>query len=252
MPGYNMLEDDFKNFKDIKFVSIEVIRNDLDFEKADKIDCGLFLGVLEKETDNIDNSKFVGVITSASTIKLFNVTEYNILSINVLNDVTRHTVIYGSNDGDQKQALEDLAAVTTALKKEERICKEDPREEIIDTDSYEDYENEVFDEVEINTSVTNTTNNNKSTTSSTTSNTTNSYTKPVDNTPKVFKIRRKGKMPSFERIDAMKQKIKNLAGIEVKVPVLKCDLEENKEKEVETTLDNSEINDYYDRMYGAM
>jgi len=224
----------------IKYVAVEIIKKDS--TAAIDIECGLFMGIIKKlSKKNIEDS-FLTLILSEDSIKLYNVTEYAIVTIDIVDVDTRYFTVFTNEASDQKVALKLLKRVVNIMTNDNRLYSNDHNKELIDVDTYKDFPATVFkyNNLTQNTGDDETTKNDVVKKSS--NSTTVSSVKKLEG-PVVTNIRRKGKLPNEKKLMSMRDKVMRIANGTFKMkrlPVLPCD--NNSEKD---TFDKEEITKYY-------
>lgn len=226
------------DLKKIKYVAIEVIRKGI--AKAANVECGLFMGIVKKKDKSQVTRKFLALVVSDASVRLFNLDEYDVMTIDATDEESRYmTVFTKADDKDQDAAKLLLKEITAKLSTEKRLYPNDPNKEIIDIDTYEDYPDAVLksdnltaDKV-VNESTSSTSNTTGSTNNANYSSGTTYNNTTVKKDPVVTSIKRKGKLPLTEKMDSMKDKVQRLAEgtFELKaLPILDCDKKEEDKK----------------------
>lgn len=233
------------DLKDIKYSAVEVIRKGA--EKSNAVECGLYMGILTKQDKNKHDKSFLVLVTSKSTLRMYNLDEYDIIAIDIMEKAARYLTVFTKETEDQVAAQLLLTEIVENLHAEKRLYKNDPNKELIDIESYEDYPSAILTSDNLTgedtkSSSTSTTkksysssggysNNSGYNSGSTSTNKTNTYQKP-----KVFNIKRKGKLPKTEKLETMMEKVQKIAAgdFELNLPVPECDREDKKSIQTDT------------------
>lgn len=240
------------DLKDIKYTAAEVIRKGTD--KASAVECGLYMGILTKQDKNKQDKSFLVLVNSKSTLRMYNLDEYDIVAIDVMEKSARYLTVFTKEAEDQTAAQIFLNEVVENLEKENRLYPNDPNKELIDIDTYEDYPSAILTSDNL-TGESTEDKSSKSTTKSDSTTYSNGYSPAHGNNttnttktttyqaakPKVFSIKRKGKLPKTEKLDTMKDKVRRLASGDFELtnlPIPECDKEDKKSTQSEKTTDN--------------
>lgn len=233
--------------KEIKYVAVEVLRNKA--VTAADVECGLYMGIVAKpDKDNVER-KFLTLMVSSVAVRLYNLDEYDILTVDVMDKDARYMTIFNNSDSDQVAAAVLLKEITKNLEEDKRLYINDPQRQLIDVDTYEDYPETILNSDNITGDVTKssssstggttkTTGGSAGSTNNTTTGSTYDYTSTVKEEPKVTKISRKGKLPATDRLEKMREKVKMLAEAdvqEIKLPIPECDREEENDDDKKTS-----------------
>jgi len=220
------------NLKEVKYVAVEVIRNNA--VKAADIECGLFMGICCKKDTTNRVHKFLALLTNKTSVRLYNMSEYKIVTVDTVAETTRYMTIFTHEALEQVEATTLLGELTVVLNKEEKLYKNDPNKELIDVDKYTDYPKAIleFDNItqeRANPSIAEKAGayhaGNHYPPANSTSQTTSSYV-AVDKKPEVTVIKRKGRLPSTETLLKMKECVKLIASGQFVVkalPIPECD-----------------------------
>lgn len=222
----------------IKYAAIEVIRNGA--KSADDIECGAVMGICRRKDDKDVEIPFLAVVNSANSIRLYNLNEYKIITLDILDDDTRYMTVYTNTVDDQDAAVQMIDQLVKQMEDADQLMVNDARKELIDVEKYTDMPdavlegNNLSDKVSKSDKFSTSSGTDYSTQHSTT--TTTTYTKQV---PTVLSVKRKGKLPSQDRLSAMRDKVVQLALGEFDInplPTPKCDMEHvRKATEKQTT-----------------
>jgi len=217
-----------KELTKIKYAAIEVIRNGA--KSADDIECGAVMGICRRKDDKDNVIPFLAVVNSANSIRLYNLNEYKVITLDILDDATRYMTVYTNTVDDQDAAIDMIDQLVEQMKEAGRLMANDTHNELIDVERYENMPDAVLEGSNLsdktksgNNSSTNNSSNQQSTITNTT---TTTYVKKI---PTVLSVKRKGKLPSSDRLSAMRDKVVQLALGEFNVntlPVPKCDIED--------------------------
>lgn len=227
------------DLKDIKYVAVEVIREGM--TRASNTECGLYMGITKKvDKDKVEHD-FLILVTGKAAIRMYNLDMYDVITVDAVDSASRYMTVFNKDDEDQRAAIELLKEITSELTEDKRLYVNDPNKEIIDVDTYKDYPVHILESDNItgsaasNTSQKSTagstgggTNTNKAGTGTGTTSTTYTSTKQE---PKVFSIKRKGKLPSLDKMEAMKDKVLRLASGDFELtmlPIPECDKDDKK------------------------
>lgn len=225
-----------QNLKDIKYVAVEIIRNNA--TKASDIECGLFMGICSKKDSNQQEHKFLAALTNKSTVRLYNTSEYKIVTVDLVADVTRYMTVFTNETLDQAEAILLLEELTAQLDTEGKIYINDPSRELIDPELYTGYPEAVllYDNLTQEKSDTASTAGARSTgVAGFCPNTTYAHTPIVEKEPEVTIIKRKGRLPGLETLTKMRESVKLIATGQVVVKALPIpDCDQKKEEKVMT------------------
>ena len=216
------------------YVSVEIVKKDA--SKATDIDPGLFMGVCVRKDSKDEVYNFITIMTDKNTIKLYNKTEYDVVSIDVVNENTKYTTIYNKSDKDQSEALNELKYITKYMIETRGIgYPNDNKNELIDPTYYKEYPKDLIGkELVLNKDTNKSSNSSNNFNRFNNHNSSSTYNRSdVDKEPVLSKIKRKGKLPNTEKLTTMKDKVKRIASGEYKldpIPIPDCD-KEGAEKE---------------------
>ncbi len=216
----------------IKYAAVEVIRNN--GKTADDIECGAVMGICRRKDDKETIIPFLAVVNSTNSIRLYNLNEYHIVTFDVLDDDIRYMTVYTDTEEDQAAAVLMIDQLVAQMAESGHLMANDAHKELIDVEKYEDMPDAVLEGKNLSddTKKTNTSSSSSSQGYTKTSTHTSTYTKTE---PTIMSVKRKGKLPSPDRLIKMRDKVMLLASGELEMPILhtpKCDLEAaTKEKE---------------------
>lgn len=216
-----MLVTDIKNFD---YVAVEVIENP--GLKVTQIECGLFMGILTHSSNTSKEAHFIALQTAESAVRLYNLNEFNILSIEALSSDMNYLTVFRNTDLDQNKAVEILHEVVKEMGANNRLFDTTPKCELIDVDSYSNFPAHFL----VNNTLSGSTDTNVYKPSSTKHTNYVPYTNKEPEKPKVLNFRRKGKLPEKTKLDKMREMVQALASgnIEMcKLPVIPCDVVES-------------------------
>ena len=211
-----------KELTKIKYAAIEVIRND--GKTADDIECGAVMGICRRKDDKEDIIPFLAVVTSTSTIRLYNLNEYKIVTFDILDDSTRYMTVYTNTEDDQLAAIQMVDQLVEQMEEAGRLMANDTHKELIDVEQYKDMPDSVLEGDNLSDSKLD----NKKVGDSSLKTSTTTYVKKE---PTVLIIKRRDKLPSSASLKVMRQKVIMLATgafTMPPLPVLGCDIEEEK------------------------
>lgn len=208
-------------------VSIEVIKKTA--KEVTDVYFGLFMGICSRKDEKDEEYKFITIMTSKNTIKLFNKIEYDVMSINIINYDTKCTTIFNKSSKDQNEAIENLEKISFHMIDIEKMgYHNDTKKELIDPTYYKEINNELNNELIGKNSVKKYTNK----TSTKYNNSTKHNNEVKNKGPELGKIKRKGKLPNKNKLDDIKDKVKRIASGNYKmdpIPIPNCDKKEGKE-----------------------
>lgn len=215
------------DLKEIKYIAVEVIRKGI--VKASNVECGLFMGIVKKLDKGKVERKFLALVVSDASVRLFNMDEYDIMTIDSTDVESRYFTVFTNQLADQAAAGVLLNEITVKLGEEKRLYPNDPNKELIDIDTYKDYPDAVLESDNLTAEKT-TGGGTKSTgsTGSTYTSTHNNTTTTTKQEPTVTNIKRKGKLPKAEKLTTMREKVLLIASgdFEFKaLPIPECDRE---------------------------
>ena len=218
------------NLKEIKYVAVEVIRRTA--IKAADIECGLFMGVCSRQDCNNKEHTFIALQVTKDSVRMYNAAEYKIVTVDLVSESTRYMTVFTHEIIDQIEGLTLLRELTMALEKEGKTYKNDPNKALIDVDLYKDYPEVIL--TGNNITQENKTTETKDTDSSSIysagnrvdyTNIQNKFTTVVKD-PVVAIMKRKGRLPSVETLEKMKDLVKLIAKGEFttkQIPIPECD-----------------------------
>jgi len=215
-------------FKKIDYVALEVIRKKA--TKASDIDCGLYMGVCcRKDTKNVEHNVLT-VLTSKNSLRLYNLSEYNVVTIDVVADETRYMTVFTNELLDQVEAGLLLKEITTVLDKDNRLYTNDVHKELINVETYREWPAIVLEGRDL-TSKSGTSNTGTTTATENPVYSHTPYVPPVEKVPEVTVIKRKGKLPSIDVLTNMRDKVilLGLGQFTFKLFVPDCDKEKPKD-----------------------
>lgn len=220
-----MLKSDINGGFD--YVAVEVIENQ--GTKVTQIECGLFMGIITHVSNVGREAKFLTLQVSDTGVRMYNLNEFNVLSIGALDKDMHYLTVYRNTAEEQKDAVTVLSTVVNEMGKSNRLFDTTPGSEMIDVDT--------FKNVPLNILTTNTLSGNvegnlygKSTTYhrdvyDDDDYSIYNYRKPEK--PTVLSFKRKGKLPAKENLDKMLEMVKAVTAGEFdvgKIPIPQCDV----------------------------
>jgi len=230
----------------IKYAAVEVIRNGA--SSAEDIECGAVMGICRRKNDQNVEISFLAVVNSPSSIRLYNLTEYKIVTLDILDDATRYMTVYTNTEEDQKAAVQMVDKLVQQMAEINHLMANDPYKELIDVEHYDQMPDAVLEGNNLSDKINKDNDKTSTKTSSTSSSISSIYSQSTTNnthtqstvytkqTPTVLNVKRKGKLPSTKKLSAMRDKVVQLATGQFKVnnlPVPKCDIViEDKKKNV--------------------
>jgi len=210
----------------IKYAAIEVIRND--GKTADDIECGAVMGICRRKDGKEDVIPFLALVVSTSAIRLYNLNEYKIVTFDILDDSTRYMTVFTDTEDDQLAAIQMVDQLVEQMEGLGRLMANDTHKELIDVEQYKDMPDSVLEGDNLSD---NKKTGDLSTSTSTSTTTETSTTTYVKKEPTVLVIKRRGKLPSLDRLKTMRQKVIMLANGVFTIPplpILECDIENEK------------------------
>ncbi len=217
----------------IKYAAVEVIRNGA--LSANSIECGALMGICRKKDDKQNELQFLVIANTGSSLRLYNLDEYKIVTLDILDDEIRYMTVFTDTDDDQKASIDMIDEVVEQMNNSDRLMENDARNELIDVETYVELPDAVLEcnnfsgKPSTTTKITNTkTTIDNTVTKSGYNSTAGTNTTTYNRTPTLMRIGRKGKLPAPDRLQAMKVKVMQLATGVFEMPTLpipKCDLE---------------------------
>ena len=125
------------DLKEIKYIAVEVIKAGI--SKADEVQCGLFMGICRKKDNQNVYQKFLILMVSENSVRMYNLNTYNIVTIDTTDIVSRYMTVFLNETEDQKDAIKFLDELTEVLKSEKKLYINDPNDELVDVENYKDY-----------------------------------------------------------------------------------------------------------------
>ena len=219
------------NFIKIQYIAVEVIKKNS--TKVSDVECGLLMGICTKKNVTDDELKFLVLAIRKESVRLYNLNEFNILTVDILDNNIRYMTVFTNTKEDQKSSINMIKEITNQLEKDGKLQENDINNELINIETYTDYpeviltannisEKIIDDNTTVNNTNTNTTVNNDITT-----------VKYIKTEPTVLNFKRKGALPSIKKLELMKNKVVKLASGQFKLKKLHipiCDLKENDEE----------------------
>ena len=224
-----MLESDITGTFD--YVAVEVIENP--GLKVTDIECGLFMGIITHSSATNKEAHFLALQTAESSVRLYNMNEFNVLSLEALDADMNYLTVFRNTAQDQEQAAGVLRAFVKAMGESWRLFDSTPNCELIDVDSYTNVPSHILTGNTLTGSTEGTTY--KRSNATYINDTT--YTRREPAKPTVLHFKRKGKLPSEERLTKMKSMVLALSTGELdlgKFPFPKCDVVEEPAEETAT------------------
>jgi len=120
-----------------KYASVEVIKNGATM--AQDLEVGLFMGLCTRKDNGGKDVRFIVLLSSLTTVRIYNLSEYTIVTFETAIDDTSHMTIFTASDVDQMSAIKILELFTKRMESEGRVLANDPDKEIIDVNSYVDF-----------------------------------------------------------------------------------------------------------------
>lgn len=220
------------NIVGLKYVAVEVIPKNS--AKIGEVECGAYMGIVKQKDLNGEEVQFLALLTAETTIRMYNLDEFNVLAIDALDKEMKYLTVFTNEVTDQEEAYNILKAVTKTMTKEGRLFANDPEKELINVDSYKDMPKAVLlannlSDNKVGTGTNNNSFNNHTKTGGTTG-TTNygtTYTPPPK--PTVLSFRRKGKLPSVEKLERVRELVMGISSGDILPRVLPTPKSEQKE-----------------------
>jgi hypothetical protein len=227
-----MLESDIGG-KNFDYVAVEVIENP--GLRVTQIESGLFMGILTHSSGSTKESHFIALQTGDSAVRLYNLKEFNILTVEALSVNMNYMTVFKNSKDDQNEAFGILRAVVKEMAAHNRLFDTTPNCELIDVDSYVNVPAHIL----VNDTLSGTTGTSYNRPTTTTTKYGNDYQPYVykePEKPKVLNFKRKGKLPAPEKLENMRKMVQALTagktGVVIgKLPVPKCDVIESPPKE---------------------
>lgn len=125
------------NLTEIKYVGIEVIKKD--GTGKEDITSGLFLGIWDNLDNKEEKQRFLVVMDSKTTVRLFNTQFYNVLTFKVLDDETEYLTVFKKDKSDQTAAIEMLDGFVDVFRSANKLMATDATGQLIDPNEYSKY-----------------------------------------------------------------------------------------------------------------
>lgn len=225
-----MLTTDLNN---LKYVAVEVIKKP--GTKLIDVECGAFMGIISHENASKTMTKFIVLQNSPNSVRLYNLTEYGIMTIQAQSADMRYMTVFTKND--QAEAEDVLKQITTAMRVQKRLYSLTPNNELINVDSYTLMPEIVLTGNNLSSSVTDKIITEHKTTTVAGFNTryinsaacgyVSNYTQhTVQEKPTVLSFKRKGKLPTIDKLNKMRELVVALDenNTTFKIPIPKCDV----------------------------
>ncbi len=234
---------------DLKYVAVEVIKNP--GSKIIDVECGAFMGVVTHESGTGAVTTFVALQNTVNSIRLYNINEYGIVTVQAQSKDMRYMTVFTKND--QVEAVNLLKQIVAAMKAQRRLYSLTPGNELINVDSYTNMPeivltgNNLSSSITDKTETTNTNTGDHRGTSAAGYSYDSGYTPYVaPQKPTILSFKRKGKLPTEERLKQMRFLVSELSekNITFKIPIPKCDIPEQQQI-VETEQEAHPPNEQY-------
>jgi len=227
----------------VKYVAVELIGNSTDDIK--NIECGLFMGITKRKDTGGKISTFMVVALTDKMVKIFNIDDYGIVTIEIVENMTRFTSIFKSTASDQASAIATLDFIIAGMDVDGRLLKNDLNKELIDIETYSEYNYWVISEK----SNLNSYGSGETSKTTTKTNFSKPKGKPPEKKPELFFIERKEPLVEKEALNLMYEAVTNLDPRAIEILV--CDVDVQKENQV-TVVENSEdIKTHDDNFYDS-
>lgn len=219
----------------VKYVAVEILANTSDNVKD--IECGLFIGITLRTSKDNKITSFIVVALTNNIIKIFNLSDYGIVTIELVEDMTRFTTIFEMTKTDQLSAISTLDFITEGMHAEGRLLKNDLKHELIDIDTYSEYDNWVISTggnlSGYGDSDTNKGRVNKNLLPETT-------VKKVEKKPELGFIEKKGSLTNKNSLSAIYELVKKINYFEFSLPICSVDIHNKNDKKVEIDIDTTD------------
>lgn len=226
------LSDDIRDFD---YVAVEVVENP--GLNVSQIECGLFMGILSHDSGTDKEAHFLALQTTDASVRLYNMSEFNVLSIDALNADMNYLTVFRNTAKDQDEAADILRAIVKEMSKNNRLFDTTPHCELIDVDSYTNVPEHILSSNTLSGNPASTGTKTKKHNNIRPISTHTPYVHKEPAKPTVLNFRRKGKLPEQAKLDKMKAMVMAIASGElgeIKLPVPKCDVVEEQPKEEAT------------------
>jgi len=223
----------------VKYVAVEMLSNTSD--KVKDVECGLFIGITRrKDKDKIIS--FIVVALTNSLIKIFNLEEYGIVTLELVEDMTRFTTIFQNTESDQTKAIATLDFIVDSMQQEGRLLKNDLKHELIDVDTYSEYDNWI-----ISTGGNLSAYGEKGADKSTTKNLPVTTVKKVEKKPELFFIEKKDELITKPSLEYMHELVKVLDKFKGILPICNADIHDKDAEVIEAEIIDEDIysGDFY-------
>jgi len=247
-PGKNTESlNDMGQLSTIKYVIVEMIRNDPSTPVVSAIKKGLFKGI-KCEEGNADQKIFVLLENADGVIYILNTEYYNVLSVERSDGVYKYVTFFQAHKSDQDLGYDLLASTVVKLSSENKTLAADSN--IIDTKEYEGipalFKTKSKDS-NMKTGASSNFNNERQHSSAATHQKFRNDRKTYDNKPPEPKeFKRNGRKLNTNTINKMREKIVKLLDGEIEPRVPKLDEDEtiqvDKVSKTDTAVYNSDYN----------
>ncbi len=223
------------NLTQIKYIGIEVIKKN--GTGKEDITSGLFIGIWNNRDNKDNEQRFIVVMDSKTTVRLFNTQFYNILTFKVLDNTTEYLTVFKKEINDQKAAIDMLDGFVDVFRKDKKLMTTDATGQLIDPNEYSDYPEVVLEGKDLTDVAYKPKTKDVETKKTNYSGNSRTYCSPYNqcndySSPKVAKVTyltRKGAPLTMSTLEIMKDKVMRLATgdyLVTNIPVPKCDVEE--------------------------
>lgn len=236
-----------RKFREAKYAAVELMRNGA--KSSEKLECGLFFGICKRENYKKEEQTYIVLLNTETSIKIYDMSEFTIVTFELEDKGAKYMSLFTDDDDDQKLANALLTEFVEDMKLSGRIAENDAYGELIDIDTYVDFPENIIKVGSNLTSISmkddtiNTTAKVIDITKESKAVTLTNYNKP----PALTHLKRKGRLPSKERLITMKTKVIQMATGEFEatpLPVPQYDID--CEKKPPETMDHVKRNQYYE------
>lgn len=229
------------DLKEIKYVAVEVVKSGT--SKAAEVQCGLFMGICRKKDNQNIYQKFLVLMVSENSVRMYNLNTYNIVTIDTTDAASRYMTVFLNEAADQKEAIKLLDELTDVLKSENKLYVNDPNDELVNIENYKDYPETAL----LSDNLTGDTTDSTSTGTTDTTKSTSTTQNNAATKPSLTIIKRKGRLPLPTTLAAMRERVLQIAEGTFKVkalPIPACDVEEERKEKEEEKKMNQQASHY--------
>ncbi len=219
----------------IRYVAIEVIKKSSILAKD--VECGLLIGICKRTLANKKECKFLFLAVSDKSVRMYNLNDFHILTLDILDDDTRYMTVFTDTDKDQEASQNMVEEMVRHLEENDRLQGNDINKELIDAETYEGYPDAVLTEDNISESTTSKSTQNASSSGGCMNTCHGNYQNNASwakKEPTLLNFTRQGKLPSIDTLKAMRAKVLKMAAGDYEAAILPIpvgDLPDKKAKE---------------------